>query len=85
MHAKNVVTQVMRCCLPLMHAARWRALRDVVVFSVNGHALGLVAPAVGTPAQSACAIASNAWIGCWAIVISTRTVSTSMPRSRGNG
>jgi len=32
-----------------MHAARWFALRDVVVSSVNGHALGLVALAVGTP------------------------------------
>jgi hypothetical protein len=32
-----------------MHAARWCALRDVVVSSVNGHALGLVALAVGTP------------------------------------
>lgn len=49
MHTKNIVTQVMRCCLPLMHAARWRALRDVVVSSVNGRALSLVALAVGTP------------------------------------
>jgi hypothetical protein len=32
-----------------MHAARWRALHDVVVSSVNGHALSLVALAVGTP------------------------------------
>jgi len=32
-----------------MHAARWCALRDVVVSAVNGHALGLVALAVGTP------------------------------------
>jgi len=32
-----------------MHAARWRALHDVVVSAVNGHALGLVALAVGTP------------------------------------
>jgi hypothetical protein len=28
--------------LPLMHAARWRALHDVVVSSVNGCALSLV-------------------------------------------
>jgi len=32
-----------------MHAARWCALRDVVVSAVNGHALSLVALAVGTP------------------------------------
>jgi hypothetical protein len=49
MHTQTIVAQVMQCCLPLMHAARWCALRDVVVSSVNGHALGLVALAVGTP------------------------------------
>ena len=49
MHTPTIVAQVMQCCLPLMHAARWCALRDVVVSSINGHALGLVALAVGTP------------------------------------
>ena len=49
MHTPTIVAQVMQCCLPLMHAARWGALRDVVVSSVNGHALGLVALAVGAP------------------------------------
>jgi hypothetical protein len=49
MHTATIVTQVMQCCLPLMHAARWRALHDVVVSSVNGCALSLVALAVGTP------------------------------------
>lgn len=49
MHTQTIVAQVMQCCLPLMHAARWRALHDVVVSSVNGHALSLVALAVGTP------------------------------------
>lgn len=49
MHTATIVTQVMRCCLPIMHTARWRALHDVVTSSVNGHALGLVALAVGTP------------------------------------
>lgn len=49
MHTPTIVAQVMQCCLPLMHAARWCALRDVVVSSVNGHALSLVALAVGTP------------------------------------
>lgn len=48
MHTPTIVAQVMQCCLPFMHAARWCALRDVVVSSVNGHALGLVALAVGT-------------------------------------
>ena len=49
MHTPTIVTQVIRCCLPLMHAARGFALRDVVVSAVNGHALSLVALAVGTP------------------------------------
>ena len=49
MHTATIVTQVMRCFLPIMHAARWRALHDVVTSSVKGHALGLVALAVGTP------------------------------------
>lgn len=49
MHTATIVAQVMQCCLPLMHAARWRALHDVVVSSVNGCALSLVALAVGTP------------------------------------
>jgi hypothetical protein len=49
MHTATIVAQVMHCCLPLMHAARWRALHDVVVSSVNGCALSLVALAVGTP------------------------------------
>lgn len=49
MHTATIVAQVMQACLPHMHAARWCALRDVVVSAVNGHALGLVALAVGTP------------------------------------
>ena len=49
MHTTTIVAQVMQACLPLMHATRWCALRDVVVSAVNGHALGLVALAVGTP------------------------------------
>jgi hypothetical protein len=36
-----------------MHVARWRALHDVVVSSVNGCALSLVALAVGTPRATA--------------------------------
>lgn len=49
MHTATIVAQVMQCCFPLMHAARWRALHDVAVSAVNGYALGLVALAVGTP------------------------------------
>ena len=49
MHTQHIVTQVMECCLPLMHAARWCALRDFAVSAVNGRALSLVALAVGTP------------------------------------
>lgn len=49
MHTATIVSQVMQCCLPLMHAARWRALRDVAASSVNGRALSLVALAVGMP------------------------------------
>ena len=52
MHTQNIVTQVMQCCLPLMHAARWRALRDVVVSAVNGRALSLVALALGAPRET---------------------------------
>lgn len=52
MHTASIVTQVMQCCLPLMHTARWRALHDVVVSSVNGSALSLVALAVGTPRKT---------------------------------
>lgn len=49
MHTQNIVTQVMQCCLPLMHAARWCALRDVAVSAVNGKALSLVTLALGAP------------------------------------
>ena len=52
MHTQNIVTQVMQCCLPLMHAARWRALRDVAVSAVNGRALSLVALALGAPRET---------------------------------
>ncbi|MDP2994666.1 MAG: hypothetical protein Q8N46_06035 [Anaerolineales bacterium] len=35
MHTATIVAQVMQVCLPHMHAARWGALRDVVVSAVN--------------------------------------------------
>lgn len=62
MHTPTIVAQVMQCCLPFMHAARWFALRDVVVSSANGHALASLPWLLAPPAQSACAIASNALI-----------------------
>ena len=49
MHTLNIVTRIMQCCLPLMHAARWRALRDTAVSAVNGKALSLAALALGAP------------------------------------
>lgn len=52
MHTPTIVTQVMQCCLPLMHAARWRALHDVVVSAVNGRALSLVTLALGAPRET---------------------------------
>lgn len=52
MHTPTIVTQVMQCCLPLMHAARWRALHDVAVSAVNGQALSLVALALGAPRET---------------------------------
>ena len=48
MHTATIATVVMQCCLPLTHAAHWRALHDVVVSEVNGYALGFVVLAVGT-------------------------------------
>ena len=35
MHTQTIVAQVMQCCFPLMHAARWRTLHDVVVSSFS--------------------------------------------------
>lgn len=48
MHAKPIVTRLLSVVQPLMHAARWRALTDVVLSAVNGNALSLSALALGT-------------------------------------
>jgi len=52
MHTPTIVTQVMQCCLPLMHTARWCALRDVALAAVNGRSLSLVSLALGTPRET---------------------------------
>ena len=48
MQTKAIVSRLLRCCEPLMHAARWQALRDVAVSAVSGRALTLTALALGT-------------------------------------
>lgn len=52
MHTPTIVIQVMQCCLPLMHAARWRVLHEVAVSAVNGQALSLVALVLGAPRET---------------------------------
>jgi Transposase DDE domain len=47
MQTQAIVTRLLRCCMPLMHAARWQALRDVAVSAVGGRALTLTALALG--------------------------------------
>lgn len=49
MHTLRIVNQVMQCCLPLMHAALWKALHDAAMSSVVGKPLALTALALGTP------------------------------------
>jgi Transposase DDE domain len=48
MQTQAIVTRLLRCCMPLMHAARWQALRDVAASAVGGRALTLTALALGT-------------------------------------
>lgn len=48
MQTQAIVSRLLRCCVPLMHAARWQALRDVAVSAVCGRALTLTALALGT-------------------------------------
>lgn len=48
MQTDMIVTRLLRCCVPLMHASRWRVLRDAVVSAVSGKALTLTALALGT-------------------------------------
>ncbi len=53
MHAKPIVTRLLSAVQPLMHAARWRALTDVVLSAVNGNALSVSALALGTDRATA--------------------------------
>ena len=48
MQTQAIVSRLLRCCEPLMHATRWQALRDVALAAVNGKALSLTALALGT-------------------------------------
>lgn len=48
MQTQAIVSRLLRCCVPLMHAARWQALRDVAVSAVCGRALTLTSLALGT-------------------------------------
>ena len=48
MQTQEIVTRLLQCCLPFMHAARWQALRDVAHAAVGGKALTLTALALGT-------------------------------------
>ena len=48
MQTQAIVSRLLQCCAPLMHATRWQVLRDVVVSAVGGRALTLTALALGT-------------------------------------
>jgi hypothetical protein len=41
MQTQAIVTRLLQCCAPLMHAARWQVLRDVAMSAVCGRALTL--------------------------------------------
>jgi hypothetical protein len=49
MQTQATVSRLLQCCQGFMHAARWRALRDVSTAAVNGQVLTLSALAVGNP------------------------------------
>ena len=53
MHAKPIVARLFSAVHPWMHAARERALTDVVLSAVNGNALSLCALALGTARATA--------------------------------
>ena len=52
MQTKAIVSRLLRCCEPLMHAARWQALRDVALSAVSGKALSLTALALGASRET---------------------------------
>jgi Transposase DDE domain len=53
MQTRAIVSQLMQCCVPLMHAARWKILSDVVVSAVSGRSLSLTSLALGTIRKTA--------------------------------
>ena len=48
MQTRTIVAQLLKCCEPVMHAARWQALHDVSIAAVNGRPLTLTSLALGT-------------------------------------
>lgn len=52
MQTEAIVSRLLRCCEPLMHAARWKALRDVALSAVGGRALSLTTLALGTARET---------------------------------
>lgn len=52
MQTERIVTQIMQCCLPHMHAALWKVLRDAAISSVTGRPLALTALALGAPRET---------------------------------
>lgn len=52
MQTQAIVSQLLQCCLPLMHLARWRALCDVATSALSGRALTLTALALGTSRET---------------------------------
>ena len=48
MQTQAILTRLLQCFVPFMHAARWQALRDVTNAAVCGKALTLTALALGT-------------------------------------
>ncbi len=49
MQTQTIVSRLLKCCEPLMHATRWQALRDVTLSAVRGRPLTLTALALGAP------------------------------------
>jgi hypothetical protein len=48
MQTQAIVSRLLQCCVPFMHAARWQALHDVATAAVCGKTLTLTALALGT-------------------------------------
>ena len=52
MQTQAIVSRLLQCCVPFMHAARWRALHDVATAAVGGKSLTLTALALGTTRET---------------------------------